>query len=171
VRPWESVPATPQTDGGQHRRGGQQGVMPRSRAAAMASGLRRPFPDPDATRRRIFASSCAMRRRARLHQGPGTRHILKPRQQERQPTCAACPNLAATAVSPSLAPCQFRQDSCRRDWVRFAIFFIDLGRLGSTSTLGRRPSSFADDGGVGAQRQLPRAKRTDGSRPTSRRPA
>src|SRR5919106_2484121 len=27
-----------------------------------------------------------------------------------------------------LSPCQVRQDSCRRDWVRFAIFFIDIGR-------------------------------------------
>jgi hypothetical protein len=43
---------------------------------------------------------------------PRHRRIQQPaRQQERQLTCAACPNLAATAVSLSISPCQFRQDS------------------------------------------------------------
>jgi hypothetical protein len=110
----------------------------------------------DASPRRIFAPSRAMRRRACGHQGPGTRHTLQPRQQERQPTRAACAKLTATGVSLSIPPCQFRLDSCRRDWVRFAIFSSTSGALGSTSTLGR-PSSCAD-GRVGAQQYLPRAK-------------
>jgi len=138
--PWESVPATPQTGGGGRTGGlafrarasiggaGQQGVMPRSRAAAMPCAMKRPFLNPDATRRRIFAPPCAMLRRACLHQGPGTRHVLQPRQQERQPTCAACPNLAATAVSAQPLAMPISPGFLRRDWVRFAVFFIDTGR-------------------------------------------
>jgi hypothetical protein len=176
--PWESVPAMPQREpggggrtggGAGHSRagrgsaGGQQGVMPRSRAGAMASGLRRPFRTLmrradaemghlDALLRR-HAPCCAAHRSPR----PWTRHILQPRKQERQPTCAACPNLAATAVSLSLAPCQFRLDSCVVIGFVSQFFSSTSGPLSSTGTLGR-PSSCADDGRVGAQRWLPRAK-------------
>jgi hypothetical protein len=86
---------------------------------------------------------------------PAPPHPASARQQERQPTCAACPNLAATAVSLSIALCQFRPDSC--GVIGFVSqFFFDIGRpqLDEHS----RHSSCADDGAVGAQRSLPRIK-------------
>jgi hypothetical protein len=177
--PWESVPATPQTGGGGRTRGlafrarasiggaGQQGVMPRSRAAAMPCAMKRPFLNPDATRRRILAPPCAMLRRACLHQGPGTRHILQPRKQERQPTCAACPNLAATAVSLSISPCQFRQDSCRRDWVRFAIFFHRPPAPSARRALSAAMPRARTTAGLARSDSCLAPKRTEDSHPTS----
>jgi hypothetical protein len=113
--------------------------------------------------RRISASPCAMRRRACLHQGPGTRHVLQPRQQERQPTRAACPNLAATAVSLSISPCRFRPDSC--DVIGFVSQFFHRRRAPSA----RRALSAAIPRAQTTARLARRAscrapKRTEGSR-------
>jgi hypothetical protein len=97
---------------------------------------------------------CAVMRHNPRPQAPP--HPASARQQERQPTCAACPNLAATVVSLSIAPCQFRPDSCGVIGFVSQFFFIDIGRpqLDEHS----RHSSCADDGAVGAQRSLPRVK-------------
>jgi hypothetical protein len=163
---------------GEHRRGGAAGCHAQVSGSSDGIRCRKIFPDPDATRRRrnasprhIFAPSCAMLRRACVHQGPGTRRILQPRQPERQPTGAACPNLAATAGSRSIAPCQFRQDSCRRDWVRFAIFFHRPRAPSARPALSA--AIFRPWATAGSARRVSwlAPKRTDGSHSTSRCPA
>jgi hypothetical protein len=114
---------------------GQQGVMPRSRAAAMPSGLRRSFRTlmrrgdaemhhPDAFLRR-HAPCCAAHAVTKALE-PDT--SCNPRKQERQPTCAACPNLAARQPDRSAS----RHANFARipaDVIGFVsqFFFIDLG--------------------------------------------
>jgi hypothetical protein len=146
--PWESVPATPQRErgraaGGSKGSGLQRRVEHRSggagwlQASGSSDGIRaeKIFPDPAATRRRRNASPDAfLRRHAPCCTAARSRPVAE----------AACPNLAATAVSLSIAPCQFRPDSC--DVIGFVSQFFHRRRAPSA----RRALSAA----------IPRAQKT-----------
>jgi hypothetical protein len=165
--PWESVPATPQRErgraaGGSKGSGIQRRVEHRSggagwlQASGSSDGIRaeKIFPDPAATRRRRNASPDAfLRRHAPCCTAARSRPVAE----------AACPNLAATAVSLSIAPCQFRPDSC--DVIGFVSQFFHRRRAPSA----RRALSAAIPRAQKTARLARRAscrapKRTEGSR-------
>jgi hypothetical protein len=149
-----------QTDEG-HRRGGAAGGH--AQVPGSSDGIRaeKTFPDPDATRRRrngsprrMFAPSCAMRRRAVPSPRTWkTRHILQPRQQER-------PHAPRARTAPRQP---HRSASRHADFARISadvigfvsqFFFIDPGSLSSSTLLLRRRQGWR--AAIGASRQSAR---------------